>query len=76
MGRDSLWTTSTGIRVTPEEFDSELVRLGFRRTSMTAGIQRRWIYATGEVRWIMEPQYLLPEKRASYILTIRRSLGL
>ena len=76
MGRNPLWTVGAGFRVTPEEFDSDLTRLGFRRTSMTAGIQRRWIYATGEVRWIMEPQYLLPEKRASYILTIRRSLGM
>jgi hypothetical protein len=62
--------------VTPQEFDGELVRLGFRQTAMTAGLLRRWIHASGEVRWIMDPQYLLAERRAGYIATVRRSIGL
>gem|GEM_PF-3998606 len=75
MGRDPLRRAGPGQRVTVKEFEIQLAWLGFRRTNMIAGLQRRWIHATGEVRWIMEGQYLLPEKRESYIATVRRSIG-
>ena len=66
--------------MTDAEFAAELERIGLRPTQITAGVQRRWEMGSGvgsqDVRWILEPQYVLSERRRGYLDSIRRSVGL
>ncbi|MEO5373825.1 MAG: hypothetical protein H7840_06035 [Alphaproteobacteria bacterium] len=62
--------------MTPEEFEAELVRLGFRKTNITASLARRWEHVSGTNPFITEAVHIPLERLPAYLATIRRSLGL